>query len=360
MNYRHAFEEILGEVGSLTIDEIKERLRPLFKGMVIETPILQPGTFLYRARKLVGLGDARVRMGLADIVYPPRELVRPGRMNREMDPVFYCSAGKESLFFEPPGLTAGDEVVVTFWQTRRVAYVNNVGYTQANFDRLGAKRVCPTWNGGSVSIDAQVSMPERVQGDLAKIIAPNDDNAMRRLLLSEYVSMPVNDDAAERYKLTAAIGELHQGSINGSEKFAGILYPSIRMWGNGDNLALLPWFVDEHLAFRKAVHFRITDRTEQTFSVKVLDYARGFRQDGSLAWVGQPFGWTLAPGQKARFTVTAGRDSDGDYETTAEGDPVHWAVIDLSTGKELSPNQSNSNMALDPLGAVSPDGRHEG
>jgi hypothetical protein len=100
------------------------------------------------------------------------------------------------------------------------------------------------------------------------------------------------------------------------------------------------------------VHFRISERTEQTFSVKVIDYARGFREDGCLAWVGQPFGWSLAPGQTARFTVTAGRDRDGDYETTADGDPVHWEAVDLVTGEEISLVQSNIGVSADLHGTV--------
>ena len=37
------------------------------------------------------------------------------------------------------------------------------------------------------------------------------------------------------YKLTVAIGELHLGTINKRDQFAGILYPSTRMWANGAN-----------------------------------------------------------------------------------------------------------------------------
>ena len=56
-----------------------------------------------------------------------------------------------------------------------------------------------------------------------------------------------------------------------THKFAGILYPSTRLWANGDNLALLPWFADSHLEFRKALHVRIRDRTDTTRGQKLYD-----------------------------------------------------------------------------------------
>src|SRR5260370_13745067 len=94
-------------------------------------------------------------------------------------------------------------------------------------------------------------------------------NAELRRLMSEHVASRVGVSGVDRYKLTTAIGELHQGSINGTDKFAGILP------------------VGPH--------------------VTSLDCARAFGDDGRLKWLGRPLNWTRQPGQQAIFKSTDGR-----------------------------------------------------
>jgi len=117
MSIQSVFEEIESNLANLEIDEIKRRLDPVFIGMAVEVPIIDPGTFLYRARKLGG--DFRKPSGItrADLIYPPKARTRIGRLNRPNESVFYCSTGKEALFLELQDLKPGDELVLTFWQT---------------------------------------------------------------------------------------------------------------------------------------------------------------------------------------------------------------------------------------------------
>ena len=110
------------------------------------------------------------------------------------------------------------------------------------------------------------------------------------------------------------------------------------MWANGDNLALLPWFVDEHLDFRKAVHVRIKDRTEKTFDLEFLDEAYGFDESARLIWLGCARNWVLnRNGQLAAFQAMPGPDENGDYVFSSDGRPAHWTAIDQETGEHLRP-----------------------
>ena len=129
----------------------------------------------------------------------------------------------------------------------------------------------------------------------------------------------VDNTESYKYKLTTALGELHLGTVNDIHQFAGVLYPSVRMWANGDNIALLPWFVDRHIEFRKALHIRIDRREGSEFSFTYLDAANKFDDAGKLLWLGEMPSWTLQPGQAAIFTCNLGVDDDGDYVTGADG-----------------------------------------
>jgi hypothetical protein len=46
------FDEILGELAFLDIDEIKSRLQPALLGYRITSPVFDPGAFMYRAKRV--------------------------------------------------------------------------------------------------------------------------------------------------------------------------------------------------------------------------------------------------------------------------------------------------------------------
>ena len=191
----------------------------------------------------------------------------------------------------------------------------------------------PTWFASSPQGRTE-NLPLSVRdGDAARRITAADYSSDLKVELSKYFARPVAPDEAYRYKLTAAIGELHLGDIsNHPVQFAGILYPSVRMWANRDNVALQPWFVDQHLQFRKAVHIRVKERRGNTFEVDNLDAAHGFDENGDLVWLGRLKNWTLKPGQSAQMVLEPGIDEDGDYSISKDGTPCHWTATDTANG----------------------------
>jgi hypothetical protein len=332
---RSIFDDIDTNVGSLEIDEIKKRLDLLLIGIKIETPVFNPGTFLYRARKIDQLYNKRAGIKYSDLIYPPKDRARLGRLNREGQSVFYCSMHKESVLYELQGLQAGDEIILTFWKTNKTMLVNNIGYTEYVFQKLGAKRPVPQWKAQPQTPDssqATIDFP-KIPPEIIEIAMSDDVIRELRETFSKYFMRTVGPMETDNYKLTAAIGELHLGNVRNHEmQFAGILYPSVQTWANGDNLALLPWFVDQHLQFRKALHIRVDDRTNSTFRISYVDFAREFDGDGKLVWLGRNQKWELQPGRGAKFKFEAGCDEDGDYQISAEGLPAHWTAVDSDTG----------------------------
>jgi hypothetical protein len=331
------FEEIEASLEALDIDEIKQRLEPLTIGFQTQTPLFEPGTFLYRARRL-GPMFPKEGISLPDLIYPPAAICTAGRLNRQGQSVFYAGMGKEGPFFELPGLAAGDEVILTYWKTTKRMLVNNIGYTQYAFEQLGATRPVPNWQpqeGGPESAERAIPLVTLPEEAAEKAMAVDDARDLKQTL-SKYFTRQVNADEAYRYKLTTAIGELHLGEIANHEiKFAGILYPSVRMRADGDNLALQPWFVDNHLEFRKAVHVRIKENSGMLMQTDFVDAAHGFDGEGKLEWLGRLKNWTLEPFQHATLVFTAGVDEDGDYRIAQGGEPAHWICTDVKTGKTI-------------------------
>jgi hypothetical protein len=327
------FADIEANLAILDVDEIKKRLHPVMKGVQIQSLIFNPGMFLYRARKVAPDFTKQAGIRRSGLIYPPKHLVKLGRLNRSEQPVFYCSILKESVLFEVQGLQAGDEIILTFWKTTERMVVNNIGYTEYVFQQLSAKRALPQWNLlFPPRRDRAVVAQPRVPDDVVATVLSKDKSREVYEAFSRYFMSAVGPLETDKYKMTAAIGELHLGEIlNEKTRFAGVLYPSARMWANGDNLALLPWYVDTCLEFRKAVHIRIDGRTDATFSITCLDTAKELDSDGKLVWLGRLPQWVLTrPNQVAIFMDTPGVDNDGDYETDKDGHRGHWVAVDFT------------------------------
>jgi len=334
---RAIFDDIHANLRSLEIDEIKKRLEPLMIGYAIECPIFDPGAFIYRARPIGPTFNKAGGITCKDLIYPPANVAPLGRLNRVGHPVFYGSMLKASVFFELPDLKKDDEIVLSFWKTSEKMYVNNIGYTEYAFKQLGAKRTLPVWGPPQTpgSTEATVTLPE-IPKEARDVALSKDQNREIKEAFSEYFTRKVSADQSFQYRLTVALAEMHLGTIiDHKTQFAGVLYPSVRMWANADNVALLPWFVDDHLEFRKAVHVRIKGRTETSFDIDYLDAAHEFDDAGKLKWLGGIQAWTLQPKQGAKFLGVAGPDEDGDYTVGEDGKPAHWTAEDMTTGKPI-------------------------
>jgi hypothetical protein len=190
--------------------------------------------FVYRARLITPSFNKSSGITRKDLIYPPAHVARLGRLNRAGHPVFYCSLHKESVFFELPDLRAGDEIVLTFWKTSQKMIVNNIGYTGFAFEQLGATRTPPHWGSQPTthdSTEATVTLPE-IPEEVRDFALSKDQSREIKEAFSKYFMRKVSANESFLYRLTVAIAEMHLGTIvSHKTQFAGILYPSVRMWG---------------------------------------------------------------------------------------------------------------------------------
>ncbi|MFA9285487.1 hypothetical protein ACCQ08_11925 [Comamonas sp. SY3] len=184
------------------------------------------------------------------------------------------------------------------------------------FDSVGSKRAPHIWETSK-------------QGDLENNLIPLHND-----YLSELFAEKIDELAQDQYKLSVAIAEIHYDSGKDSnQKIAGVLYPTIAGKANGDNLALLPWYVDSSLEWTKAIHVRITDVHPDSWSVEEVDSAWSIDDLGCLEWTGHPPQLVLNKlGQAVKCTFKAGVDQRGDYIHGQNGIIGHWECIDSING----------------------------
>jgi hypothetical protein len=192
--------------------------------------------------------------------------------------------------------------------------LSSLGFTNSVFASLGAQREAPQW------------LSERQPSTHLD----HDD------VVSELFAERVQPHERMKYKLTAAIAELHYELLEGgAQRIAGVLYPSVAMWANGDNIALRPWFVNDHLEWKKAIHIRVDARDEKSFSISEIDAARHLDSDENLVWAGHA-GVKLTSPSIFSFVFTAGRDEWGDYILGKDNVVGHWVGIEETTGRRFS------------------------
>jgi hypothetical protein len=243
-------------------------LTPLFRGLKVKLPFLNPGIELFR-------GSTRFRsppQSVVDFEAPPPELCPTNRANRAARPLFYCSAGLDPLPLEL-GVTEGTLLAIMKYRTNAQLLANRVGYTDQTFARLRANRKVPDF----YSLDTHNY---------------SDTNVLIMDFLSDVFCESVPKDEQWRYALSIAIAEHLIGED--AHPISGLVYPTVPYWGNGDNLALRPEWARTHLDPVHAQFIQITSIDEQfNMHYETLDEARSFAPDGTIAWLGHAGAWTL-------------------------------------------------------------------
>jgi len=90
--------------------------------------------------------------------------------------------------------------------------------------------------------------------------------------------------------------------------FGGLLYPSMAMRANADNLALKPECVNENLSLRKVEYICVDETGDQGFKVTILDFADTFDEGGRIQWKGRHPHWVMREkGQILHLAVENGR-----------------------------------------------------
>jgi hypothetical protein len=276
---KEAIDEALrADLSKASIDDLKRILAPAIEGRLVTVPVLNAGTPLYRAR-VTGKPTH-----IKDVSYPPASLTRLGRANREGAPVLYCSAAREGALFEVRP-RVGETVVVAKWTTTAPMVVHQVGYSTNAINQLNSSRTPESW----------AVFSEEPGGAAHAEITD--------FLATAFVRVIERDESAEFYKLSAAIAEM----LFAQDMFHGLLYPTIALAANSDNLAVKPSFADQHLAFVDAEFFQINKVRGHGFEVIPHDLAQSVGADGAISWRGRPRRLVLAPFGTLVLTAENGR-----------------------------------------------------
>lgn len=283
------------DLRNIDIDSLKDQLKLLFTGYKISTPFLPIGQDLYR-----GVKWTEKPKYLRQVSYPPTDCVRTyQRANRPGQPMFYSSIARSGAIFELRPIP-GEHIAVSRWQVHKSILVNNVGYTGSVFERLGSNRTEPFINWGQQDSFSECN----------RLVATFLANQFTRLV------SPGNE---HEYKLCAAIAEKHYAeNLQTDEQFAvehgsgvklgGLIYPTISMRANADNVTLLPEFADTCLRPNYVEWIKVdAEGQDFTYQVTVLDFANSFGPTGEIEWKGRRPQWTIHPGQLCHVTVENGR-----------------------------------------------------
>jgi len=263
---------VVADLSARTVEDLIEEIGPLTRDLQVTAPRFEPGIMLFRGRP-----GSRVEHR-DELTYPPPDQVALGRANRDGSPVFYGATFRSVVFFEVPN-TVGDQLLVSRWRTVKPLLVNHLGYTATVFERLGSGRDKPGWDGEN----------DPLQG-----------HETSRHVLEQFGQLFASQDTA-MYKLTAALAEFFM-----RPPLEGLIYPTIAMNANADNVALKPEWVDSGLEFVGVELVRIDAVRGLKRDITVLDYATA-GDDGVLDWKGRGPNWQLTEhGQELHVSVEQG------------------------------------------------------
>jgi hypothetical protein len=176
-----------------------------------------------------------------------------GRLNQADNPIFYCSVSPDSLVFELE-CQPGEELVICEWKTLKDIWAFNI----------------------------YLNDPRNLTPELAEL-----HQSINELFESLFRRKISNNE----YHSTIAISEVLFDPIGGlpdNEQAGAIIYRSVAMQSQIDNLAIKPWFADRHLEWVNAVHIRVISISSGVSETKELDFSNEMTDSGKLIWKGRP------------------------------------------------------------------------
>ncbi len=285
-------EELFKQIESLdyskvTIADLKSLINPILDGITINALRLKPEQYLYR------LSVCPKPVNISRLTYPPIDFTALGRANNEMEPLFYASIGKNVPFFEVDA-KIGDRLALSIWRTKKDIILNHIGYTSESALKLESAR----------ELKPSIFFAEKIHDKLEKTDIVYE-------FLSKNFTEKIQEHKKEKYKLTVAISNLFLAS----EELDGLLYPTIKMFGNSDNVAIKPKYVDDNLELVSVEYLEITNDEDAKYSTNALDAAISWDKDGVIEWSGRHLGWKMQSGETVTSTfigndwVTKGVDN---------------------------------------------------
>ncbi len=248
----------------LTIEALKNQLSTTLGGMVRAVKHINATTKVYRGVPW----DHRPDL-IAQLSYAPLDKVRQlGRLNRPGQSVFYGSVAPPGVFYELKAYE-GSRIAFSEWEVTEPLWMHNLGYHADALTRLGA---APN--------NARLPLTEPI---------PNETQRNKRLRKKVALAFTVDVSAGfeYRYKQSVALTEFwceHDQKLpvypDGpqTDEIAGVVYPSLQMRGDADNVMFWPKFVHSSLALRHVQYVLVekADHARLAFTFLSLALADAF------------------------------------------------------------------------------------
>jgi hypothetical protein len=307
---------------SVSIDELKERLVPVFCGITMAAPFIQADRYLFR---VVEWEEKPVHLRQLWCP-PPEKLVTLGRANRQSQPMFYCSSSPAAAFLEV-GAQPGKHYAVSIWKTRTRFPVNTAGYIEEVYTQSRTCKDIPDW----------VTTKESKWC--------NERNRLVVRFMREQFTKRVLPGQEHLYRMSIAIAEKQCEQ----DLFEGLMYPSIAAAARADNLAIKPSCAESRLEFIKAEYAVVEAIAEDKISLEVIDIANALSDAGTIRWLGGAPKWTIREdGQQLIFSVEnrqwVARDISG---KTVEPEMGPRAAI-LAFPEQHHDDSSSGSLSRDP------------
>ena len=249
------------------IPTLLEMLTPVFRGLALDAVVIPIGTRLFRGR-IVTERPANI----FEVGPPPAELIRSrGRLNDVGERIGYFSHSRRPAYFEvAPEI--GDFFILSRWVLSEPVIPLHVGYTADASQSLNSAREVSTvpWYEKVNSRDCRTKeIYQFLSSEITKRIPKGSENA---------------------YKMTIAIGK--KFFLDGPHD--GLLYPTIAMNGNADNIVILP------KSFGKirlvAIEFnKVSKREGLIYTADYVDSSVQWNSNGDIMWNGRGLKWELTP-----------------------------------------------------------------
>lgn len=251
---------------NISVEELEILLEPLFCGYKISAPRFEKGVYLYRGR------ICEKPNSIEDINYPPPSKINKlGRLNDIRETIFYGATAKGVPFFELDA-KSGDKMAISVWKTTDKLLLNHVGFTSE----------CTTLLNSNRRLDDIYDFV-KVTNNFGGL-----NNLVQSYLASKFTESIPNGEEF-RYKLTIAIGrKLMMGNL-----LNGVLYPTIAMSGNADNVAIKANFVETSMSFVSVQFVEITQRNGRKFKFDTIDSSTKLDREGKILWSGRNLRWVL-------------------------------------------------------------------
>jgi hypothetical protein len=280
------------DIKNAEIEELVDRLTPLFRGLQIRAPIVDKDSKFFRAR----IVKSRIS-NISEVGMPPASLItKLGRLNGIGEQVGYFSTSHRSAYFEVKPKT-GDFIILSRWISESNLTFLHIGYQSDLFSTMASSRT-------GEEFDWALGTRQS-----------NEQNRQVYDFLSSELTKTVEHENEGEYKTTIAIAR----KFLGDGPHDGLIYPSIAMKANADNVALKKVSVSKLRLY--AIEFnRVKERNGMQINYDRIDSSVNWDKTGNINWNGRCLIWEVGPGQIAH----------------AKAEDGCWNLYD-TVGKEIFP-----------------------